>query len=32
MRKWKENEATDREWGNGQRMRKWKENEEMERE
>ena len=31
MRKWKENEEINREWGNGKRMRKWKENEEMKR-
>ena len=32
MRKWKENEAMDREWGNGQRMRKGTENDSMDRE
>ena len=31
MRKWRENEEMEREWGNGERMRKLRENEEIER-
>ena len=31
VRKWRENEEMNREWGNGKRMRKWRENEEIKR-